>query len=381
MGYTLPQPSIVKMQDGSWAAIVANGYGSVNNLAVLYIINIQTGQTIKAIDTKVGDSTTPNGLSTPIAVDTNNDKMVDTIYAGDLLGNMWKFDVSSNNNTNWAIAYGTSTTPVPLFVACSDAANCDTTRQPITSKPQVGNIGPTQTTSVSPRGFMVYFGTGKYFETIDNTFSNAQSQSFYGIWDNNTTVVKSALQSQSIIGTVTIGGSNIRGSTSNTVDYSTKKGWYIDLLEVSATTSNGERVVSPPLLRNGRIIFVTLIPIPPTTTDICGSAAGSTSWLMELDATTGKRLDATATGIPWDINGDGVINASDLVIISNTTMAPSGIQSTVGSVGTPSVVTDGNREYKYFSGSNKGDLTELPESCPSCASTSNPGRQSWRQIH
>ena len=106
MGYTLPQPTIARMQDGSWVAIVANGYASVNNLAVLYIINIKTGQLIRAIDTMAGSAGTPNGLSTPIAVDTNNDKMVDAIYAGDLLGNMWKFDVSSSTNANWKVAYG-----------------------------------------------------------------------------------------------------------------------------------------------------------------------------------------------------------------------------------------------------------------------------------
>lgn len=98
MGYTMPQASIVKMHDGSWAAIVANGYGSANNLAVLYIIDVQTGNIIAAIDTKAGSSTAQNGLSTPIAVDTDGDRIVDSIYAGDLLGNMWKFDVSSSHS-------------------------------------------------------------------------------------------------------------------------------------------------------------------------------------------------------------------------------------------------------------------------------------------
>jgi type IV pilus assembly protein PilY1 len=179
---------------------------------------------------------------------------------------------------------------------------------------------------------------------------------------------------------VTSGGFNLRGTTNNTVDYSTQKGWYMDLLEPSATTSSGERVVSAPLLRSGRIIFVTLIPVPPTSTDVCGAAAGSTSWLMELDATTGKRLDATTTGGPWDINGDGVINASDLITVLNNTITPSGKQSTVGGVNTPGVVNNGKLEYKYTSGSNAG-VVEMTIEQGSSGTTSTGSRQSWRQIH
>ena len=382
MGYTIPQPSIARMQDGSWAAIVANGYGSVNNLAVLYIIDIQTGHLIKAFDTMAGSSSTPNGLSTPIAVDSNNDKMVDAIYAGDLLGNMWKFDVNSTNNASWKVAYGTSAAPAPLFVACTDSSNCSATRQPITGKPQVGNVGLLQTSNGSPSGVMVYFGTGKYFEDIDNNVSNAQTQTFYGIWDNNATVNRSNLQSQSIIAEVTKGGFNLRATTDNSVNYPTQKGWYMNLLDPSATTSIGERVVSAPLLRNGRIIFETLIPIPPSGTNVCGAGSDGTSWLMELDAVTGNRLPATAGGPPWDITGDGIIDANDVITVTingqSVTVAPSGKQSTVGGVDTPGIVSNGKLEYKYTSGSKEADLETTIEQ--GGGTTSTGGRQSWRQI-
>ncbi|MEI6069001.1 MAG: PilC/PilY family type IV pilus protein [Methylococcaceae bacterium] len=378
LGYTLPQPSIVKMQDGSWAAIVANGYASNNNLAVLYIINVQTGQLIRALDTQAGGAATPNGLSTPIAVDTNNDKMTDVIYAGDLLGNLWEFDVSSTTSGNWNIA----NTGAPLFVACSDANNCNTTRQSITAKPQVGAVGSSQTS-----GVMVYFGTGKYFEDVDNNVTNAQTQTFYGIWDNNAVVSRSNLQQQSIIAEVTSGSFNLRATSDNTVNYATKKGWYMDLLPPSATASIGERVVSAPLLRNGQIIFVTLIPIPPVgnVADVCGAAAGTTSWLMELDAITGKRLVTTAAGggAPWDINGDGVINISDLITVNGQSIAiaPSGKQSTVGGVKTPGVISNGLLEYKYTSGTKEGELEMTTEKGGGGGSSTSTGsRQSWRQL-
>jgi type IV pilus assembly protein PilY1 len=233
---------------------------------------------------------------------------------------------------------------------------------------------------------MVYFGTGKYFEDIiDNIVTNAQTQTFYGIWDNNTVVNRSNLQSQSIIAEITSGNFNLRATTDNLVNYPTQKGWYMDLLEPSVTTSNGERVVSAPLLRNGRIIFVTLIPIPPlTTTDICGTGAGVTSWLMQVDGVTGKRLPGTGGGAPWDINGDGVINASDLITVAiggqSVTVAPSGKQSTVGGIDTPGIVSNGKLEYKFTSGTKAGELEMTIEQGTGTGATLTGSRQSWREI-
>jgi type IV pilus assembly protein PilY1 len=377
LGYTIPQSSIARMQDGTWVAIVANGYASANNLAVLYIIDIKTGHLIKAIDTQAGNETNPNGLSTPIVVDTNDDKMVDVIYAGDLLGNLWKFDVSSANVSDWSIA----NKGAPLFVACSDSANCNATRQPITGSPEVSDVGTQQL-----GGFMVYFGTGKYFEDIDNTVANAQTQSFYGIWDKNVVVDKSNLQQQSIIAEVTSGGFNLRGTTDNSVNYPAIKGWYMNLLEPLATSSIGERVVSTPLLRNGRIVFESLIPRPPiNSTEICGAGSDGTSWLMELDALTGMRLGPSTGLTPWDITDDGMIDSKDLIIVTigdkTLLVAPSGKESNVGMVMKPPGVVSiekGSLEYKYTIGTNAA-VTEVTTEISGSFGLPT-GRRSWRQL-
>jgi len=372
LGYTLPQASIVRMQDGSWVAVVANGYGSINNRAVLYIINIQTGAIIRTIDTNAGSALTPNGLSTPIAVDTDGDLTTDAIYAGDLLGNLWKFDVSSSTPSAWNVAYGGS----PLFIACTDAGNCDNTRQPITNKPQVGKTGLSQ----SKHGVMVYFGTGKYFETTDNDVTNAQTQTLYGVWDNAAVVAKSDLQQQSILEEVTANGYNLRITTDTAVTYPTQKGWYMNLLTPPDTASDGERVVSAPLLRGGRIIFTTLTPIPETGIDVCGAGAEGTSWLMELSALTGSRFPGTDSGAQWDINGDGMIDDKDLILDKDgNKVAPSGKQSKVGSNDSPGVVTKGKLEYKYTSGSNDAAMEMTIERRPQDP-TAIGGRVSWRQL-
>jgi type IV pilus assembly protein PilY1 len=381
LGFALPQASVVRMKNDTWAAVVANGYDSVSKKAVLYIINLQNGSIIRTLDTGVGNAGTPNGLSTPIVTDVNGDRIADYIYAGDLLGNLWKFDVTDADANHWAVAYGGN----PLFVACDpDAAVCDAVhRQSITAKPQVGR-GPSG-------GYMVYFGTGKYYELADNDLSNLKTQTFYGIWDNNATVSgRATLQEQTIMEEFSLNGVGLRTTSSNPVDFAVKKGWYLDLLQPPLPTKQGERVVSFPQLRGSRVIFTTLIPIPPAGgDDQCNAVSGGTGWLMELIALTGSRLPNTGSP-PWDINDDGKIDENDFV----DGESPSGVQSTVGIPTAPGVVKlnvdndgddDGNDgddsqclEMKYVVGSN-GNLQSQLESCT--PGTGAPaGRQAWRQL-
>ncbi|MDP2904122.1 MAG: PilC/PilY family type IV pilus protein [Methylovulum sp.] len=375
MGYALPQPSVVRLNDGSWAAVVANGYGSANNLAVLYLVDIQTGHIIKAFDTAAGDMADhPNGLSTPIAVDYDGNRTTDAIYAGDLLGNLWKFDVSSTSVDAWGIAYGGS----PLFVACSDPTSCNTTRQPITAKPQVGKVGVNQ----DKHGIMVYFGTGKYFEESDVNVANAQTQTLYGIWDNAATVARSGLQQQSILAELSAGKFNVRVTTDSTVDYPSEKGWYMDL---SVPGSEGERSVSTPVMRGSKVVFTTLIPIPPTDTDTCGAGSDGTSWLMEMEAVTGSRIQDTGTGGPFDLNDDGKIDSEDRVKYNDVDVTVTGLEPDHGIFDSPTVVGVNNKvELKIINGTNQTTGPGTILETPSLSSSSGSGtgiRQSWQQLN
>lgn len=391
LGYTFSQPSVVRMANGKWAVIIGNGYNSTSQKAVLYIIDAETGHLIKSIDTKVGSATQLNGLSTPIAVDVNDDRIVDAVYAGDLQGNLWKFDVSDSSTSNWGVAFMNGASPKPLFVA-KDANNVI---QPITAKPQVGK---------NPAGgVLVYFGTGRYFVEGDNDFDdklvNASPtpptvQTFYAVWDNNTQVTRSDLVAQTIITELVAGDFNIRITTDNEVDYTgTAKGWYLDLVKPSVpiggvATAQGERVVAVPVLRPGnRIVFTTVIP----SLEPC--EFGGTSWLMELEATTGKRLAKT-----FDLNGDWKVDSQDTQVVTlptggpnggplTVTVAASGKQSEVGIIKTPGIIPSpgGGIEYKYTSGTKqctkdciktvKGSLEVTAEDYGA-----NVGRQSWRQL-
>ena len=106
LGYSYGIPVIAKMNDGNWAAIVGNGYNATGtNQAVLYIIKLIDGAQIRAITTtspQAVSDTNPNGLSSPTAVDTNRDGKVDYVYAGDINGNLWKFDLTNSNHDSGA---------------------------------------------------------------------------------------------------------------------------------------------------------------------------------------------------------------------------------------------------------------------------------------
>jgi type IV pilus assembly protein PilY1 len=378
LGHTVSQASIARMANGDWAAIVANGYESANGKAVLYILDLKDGSVLRKFDTQAGPN---NGLSTPIAVDHDNDRIVDYIYAGDLLGNLWKFDVRDSNSANWDFSYTQGGTPMPLFVACRDATNVNCSaanRQPITAKPQVG-FGPQQD------GLMVYFGTGKYFQEGDNIVGASPGvETFYAIWDTGTAPVSGTLrggsgvlQEQTIDEEVSQGFYNLRITSNHSIDYTVqtpKRGWFMDLMEPPVpgpATVKGERVISFPLLLSGRILFVTLIPSP----DPCDY--GGTSWLMEMDALTGSRLQDSA---PFDVSGpdgkpDGQIDNNDLVDDGGEKIPPSGKESTVGIVDTPGVVKGPKDIEKYLSGSSS-EIEHVKDSSP----PGSRGRQSWTQL-
>lgn len=385
LGYTFAKPAIVKLTtdtvggtnslNNDWGVIVGNGYESGQG-AILYVLGLRTGEILWK---KVVDSSSDNGLSTPIAVDTDGDKIADTVYAGDLKGNMWKFDISDTTDTNnWNIAnsYKDKGTTYydPLFTACTADPCTSSNYQPITSKPQV--------IRAESGGILVLFGTGKYYEVGDNT-DTSKTQSFYGILDDGGTAKvtgRNALLQQTIIEEFSKAETglnyNTRVTTNSSIDFANKDGWFLDLYfdknPADSTNDNpGERVVADPLVRNGRVIFPTLIP------DISPCTFGGTGYLMEINAQSGSRLEVS----PFDLNDDGAINQGDWVMIDtdgdgtkDTKVPVSGKQSEVGIIKTPGVISTGDNELKYTSGSS-GDIEVTTESSGDVL-----GRQSWIQI-
>jgi type IV pilus assembly protein PilY1 len=346
MGYTFSQAFIVRSYASAyeWVIIFGNGYDSPNAKAVLFVLDLN-GNVIRRID--AGEDTC-NGLSTPSLVDVDGDRKVDYAYAGDLQGNLWKFDLTDSDPMNWSSAFGNGTNPEPLF---------QTEHQPITTKPDVMRH-PTEA------GYIIVFGTGKYLEVNDP--SNTSVQSIYGVWDhgdqddrraylgsfnraegtlsnqpNNITLLE-----QTEIDFRTVSGYGLRTLSDNRVNWAMDHvGWYFDL------PLTGERVIEAPLIRDGKAIVVSFTP------DTSPCSNGGVSIVHEIDTATGGRLYEAE----FDINEDRIVDTRDLISVDARLLAPTG-RSYSGALKSPTILRmpDQETEMKAFS-SSEGDVEMLFE--------------------
>jgi len=290
MGYVATYPHVARMRDGTWVAIFGNGYDSTLGQAKLFILNLQTGAVVwqQSVGAAGG-----NGLSQPNFT-LNSNREVTAIYAGDLKGNLWKFDVDNANPANWKVAFGSSPAYTPLYAPL----NADLGKQPITVMPEI---------EFHPNGgTLVSFGTGKLFDVEDTAATGnvniTNIQAIYGIWDKpaETTGFSgiSTLVQQTANGALAAAAdtaANLSGTTSNTIDWATKRGWYLNL------NTGGERVNVNPQQAKSTLLVVANKP----DSDPCSS--GGTSRLFALDPITGG---APAFGV-FNSNGDGAINNAD----------------------------------------------------------------------
>jgi Tfp pilus tip-associated adhesin PilY1 len=407
MGFSYSRPAIVNSQAG-YIVMFGNGYNSETGIAKLIILDVLTGEPVKIINTKAGGC---NGLSSPVPIDVDFDGLVDYVYAGDLNGNLWKFDLTDTSVSNWDVAYksapytgGVGTDPEPLFQARSPQG----VPQPITSKPDVMDWCTTN-------GYMVTFGTGKWLGDFD--YANTTTQTIYGIWDYGddeddseylgildrgaTPQLSNQLDSVTLLQQTVLpcdpniascdgdfwvfnnqplrvltdnmasivnpwgttseynggadcgDGEGITDCEPNNIganpDPVKLAGWYFDL------PLSGERSVSDALIREGKVIFVPYIPEDSP----CG--AGGDSVIMEMDACTGGQL----TKPQFDINEDGIIDENDFVNIGTADdpvlVAPSGLKA-AGKLQPPAIlrVPNSPKERKYFS-SSRGKIVTVDE--------------------
>jgi type IV pilus assembly protein PilY1 len=389
LGYSLGQPAIVRMANDRWAVVIGNGYDSTgaSGRAALFILFIDHDKTRSwdgdyielPVDTPSGFAA-PNGLATPAAVDTDGDGYIDTIYAGDLAGDLWKFDVSSADSSQWKVAYGGK----PLFVATDAAGN----RQPITERPNVGYNLLTPPSAL-PRDVIVYFGTGRYLGTSDATSTGINT--FYGIFDESwselPSITRDTLLRQTVLREISGSGSACaagpdcyRLTSSNAYNAALKGqyGWYIDLVSPNATAGRpAERQITNPLLYGGKIIFTTLSPAAS------GCSTDASGWLMELAAGNGGAAEQPVL----DINRDNTVDDRDRITANGKSSIPSGVGATAGVMSAPQIEvssrTDDGTDHLLTSvdASNDGGSSDTPP-IDSRAERSGAarGRISWREI-
>lgn len=303
LGYTFGKANIAKLRDGTWAAIFANGYNSVNNKAMLFVVNAETGALIRKIDTGFTVANgQANGLSEALVTDSNRDGYADFVYAGDLQGNLWGFDISSSDKTKWAVMHKNGANPAPLFRAVN--TNDDgviTAVQPITAAPAAAR---------HPNGgVMLIVGTGKFLEDKDASVPDAPDSdqpinAVYALWDkyamdwgdgespaepDTTPITVSDLVEQEI----TLEANDRRVTSQYPVEYPAKRGWFLKLLK-GGSVFEGERMVNNINLDFNKATFTTLIP----SLDPC--LGGGFGWVMQMDILYGKSWVTPVLADPED---------------------------------------------------------------------------------
>lgn len=272
LGYSFGQPVITKKSDtdGTWVVLVTSGYNNTspgNGHGSLFVINAASGEKISEIDTGVGDATTPSGLAKITAWNDYGgiNNTAGYVYGGDLLGNLWRFDINAETSS--------------LFATLKDASGDP---QPVTTTPTLGLV----------KGYRVVFvGTGKYLEVTDLT--DTSQQTVYAIKDNDGATLenaRTALVAQTFTAAVS-GDEEIRKGSNNTVDFTTGRGWYIDLGTIAAPDTLpsfvGERVNVDMQLVQGMLIFASLVP----SNTVC--SPGGYGYLNFVNYETGGYLDST----------------------------------------------------------------------------------------
>jgi type IV pilus assembly protein PilY1 len=359
LGYTVAQPNVGRLADGTWAVVVPNGYfpdcstpdyptanvTACNAIAAqapkysnghpysaLFVLDAQTGSMIAELKTPDLTGVTSYGLATPVMGNLSNNNVDNVAYAGDVEGNLWKFTLGGTGPSAWTVSL--------VYQAATQGA------QPITSMPR---LFPDPVSN----GFMVVFGTGKFLGVGDN--SNSTVQSIYGVRDGDPSTATATGNA------VILGGSGKKGLTQNylhefvapdtipnpngtgtipnphagetlrcitggasdpceadasagtkpttVADSSASGGWYVNLdVEVAGKQANaGERVVVNPgaIFASSTVVFESLItgaassdPCSPTTTGA----------VMALNAVTGAPAGVSSLG-GWPIVGGRINNA------------------------------------------------------------------------
>jgi len=406
LGYSFGKATIMRVRDDetgsgntTWAAIFSNGYNSTNERAFLYIVNIANGQLIRkimlpdpALDPSADASIAPatlygNGLSTPRVIDDGGDFTADYVFAGDLVGNMWKIDLTSSDRNDWDSFYKTGGgTPVPLYSARDGA-----TRLPITEMPAY------MPHPLGLSGYLVFFGTGRYIDSSDSAPQASPINAFQAIWDRNVTgstvsgnaavqasrLLPQTLSQSSSGGVITrtlstnnaIGVWGDTGTACNTsgVPDNTCMGWRVNLL-TGAALSLGEMSVTDPVVvplpgqtattQDSNVIFTTLVP----SDQPCDW--GGSGFLMEFGVLNG--------GIPStviDVDQNGTSDSTEVGIV--------GVNRNQGALSRVVIVRDPNTGTIYKETTQaKGGRVGTERNNPPPPPPPPPGsyRKSWRQI-
>lgn len=325
MGKTYGTPLIRRFHNGSWGVIFGNGYSSANGTAGIFIMLVSPSNGAKTFYyLPTSSAATGNGIGPTTSADFDSDHIIDYIYAGDLLGNVWRFDVTDPSPSNWAVSKSS-----PLFTA--------PTGQPITTAVSVStlktidyNVLTGKVLDTKPQRVIINFGTGQQIaQTLTSTALYATgTQALYGVWDWDMGVAATPASGS----TPASAGSGWNGISSGQQGIGLSSGSgpapikQSNLVSQTFTTGTGTRSISSPLPVCWPVATTGTGLNNPQDSVSCSKTEVDYGWYMNLTTST-----SNSTSEYEQVIFDPVVNADGLFIVNTYIPAPnSPLQCTPG---------------------------------------------------
>jgi type IV pilus assembly protein PilY1 len=328
MGYTVGKPAFARVSLGGTltdVVLVTSGYDNGSTIGDgkgrLWMLNASTGAVLKTFRTLYGSAGGSEAGLAHVAVFGEADGTIRYAFGGDLLGNVWRFDLQ---------ATGAGEIDAERLAVLKDGTGGSANTQPVTSKPELMYISGRR---------VVLVGTGRLLDV--NDFGSSRVQSFYAIADGTElSNARSSLTAR----TYTRGANPELSGTA--VNWATGRGWYLDL-------PAGEQVNTAPTIAYGAIIFVS-------------NKSGSTdcsqqSYLYYMAASSGLVL----TGPTSSTAAIGNVGSASLQLSPTTTSSR------------PVVVVDKNGLAHILTQGSGGNLGNNPYNPPGSI---KPAKNAWREI-
>jgi type IV pilus assembly protein PilY1 len=326
MGFTFGEPVVAKTRKWGWTVIFPSGYNNVDGKGYLFFVNPKTGALLETVSTGEGTVANDAGLAHANAYVLDfSDGYADAVYAGDLLGNLWRFDVTPTS--------GSYAAPLKLARFNHEVDGL----QPVTSRPVI-ELHP------KTKKRVVMVGTGRLL--ADTDIASTKEQSFYAIIDGNAAAFNATAPSGvafPIERDELVADTNLLAGVTPTI--AKPMGWYVDLGK-NPGNNVAWRIVSDPTTFFGTTAFAPTLP----NADACSPSGTSRIYAVDFASGISKLLEAGVV-TSYISGGTGVI--TDLRFLS----------------------VDG--KVRLIGGSDRGEVKRLPGNF---GSTVGLKRLNWREL-
>ncbi|WP_229205755.1 pilus assembly protein [Duganella sp. Leaf126] len=279
----------------------ADGYASATGDGALFLLALdkarnapwRLGDNYYRLSAPIADPALPNALHAP-AIVADAEGAARYAYAGDLQGNLWRFDLAgaipgkaAGKSAGKSADGDAGTGSASLLFVARDASG---RRQPIAQQPQVAYA--------ADGGYLLLFGTGRLIEQADLDPARFAPQSYYAIRDTVRTPLERVTGRRQLTRRILVGDpASERLSLEGEAIEAGSMGWYVDLLASAAT---GERSLDSGVLLNGALAFTTMLPsADPDHPAECMPAHGRTYVLNVLTGlATGQSISARLPPTP-----------------------------------------------------------------------------------